>query len=392
MLWSRGGGAHASAATALERLLGGEFEVQRINPLEHAWAPVDPLARLSRGRYGGEDAYNFLMRGGLHRTATWLCDRYGAPTLRRRAAEFAELLRPHLRAARPDLVVSVVPLINGIGLTLAEELGVPYVVLPVDLDTSNYINGLRAPTYGALRFALPFSDPELRTYLEPAEIPSERFRVTGFPVRPAFLERRPKPVLRAALGLPRDRAVVMLMMGANGGRALARYARALFDVGRPVHFVLCAGRNATLARALERLRMPAHVSRTVLPFTDDLAAWLGASDVLVTKPGPASICEALYLEVPMLLDCSTPLLRWERFNVSLVERYGVGARVGQPDEATPIIARWLGDADAAAALRERMAAFPKPHFGRAFTAMLRELMGQPDESAATEPARLRPSP
>src|SRR5438046_2123174 len=75
---SRGGGAHASAASAVASYLEPAYAVRRVDPLTELFSRHDPLRWVTFGRYGGEDFYNFLLARGWHRLATVLCDRYGA--------------------------------------------------------------------------------------------------------------------------------------------------------------------------------------------------------------------------------------------------------------------------------------------------------------------------
>jgi UDP-N-acetylglucosamine:LPS N-acetylglucosamine transferase len=59
-------------------------------------------------------------------------------------------------------------------------------------------------------------------------------------------------------------------------------------------------------------------------FTDRVADLMAACDVLLTKPGPGSLAEALHMQVPVVVCGNQRTIPQERFNVRLVEREGWG--------------------------------------------------------------------
>ena len=71
---------------------------------------------------------------------------------------------------------------------------------------------------------------------------------------------------------------------------------------------------------------------TLLGFTDRVADLMAISHLIVTKPGPGTISEAIAMKLPILIDNTDKLLFWERINVDLVLNYGVGQRI-TPSEA-----------------------------------------------------------
>jgi len=41
---------------------------------------------------------------------------------------------------------------------------------------------------------------------------------------------------------------------------------------------------------------------------------MAASDLCITKSGSVSVCETIYSNLPVLLDATSDVLRWEQFN------------------------------------------------------------------------------
>lgn len=369
---SRGGGGHASGVAALQGHLRGTHEVIRADVLSEALVPMDPLRWITSGKLGGEDVYNLCLRRGWHGLATELCDMLGAPVMLSKAARIEELVLPYAKAHAPDLLVSMIPLLNQSLLRVAQALGVPLLVLPVDLDTSNYINGVYAPSTPKFRYLLPFDDPSLRPFMRAAAIPEALIRVVGFPVRPAFLEAKNPSALRDELALPSDRPIIMLLMGAAGASSLLDYARELRTLRMPAHLVFCTGRNAKLGVRLARARFAADVTHSVVGYTERIADYMATADLLITKPGPGSVSEALYMNLPMLLDQTSAPLRWEAFNAKLVVDNGFGESLDDLDDVKPLVEKYLGGAEHLQRARRQLAAYPKRDFAKEIRAVLAE--------------------
>src|SRR5262249_55558436 len=90
-----------------------------------------------------------------------------------------------------------------------------------------------------------------------AAIAPDRCKVLGIPVREQFrcgpADRDARAALRAALGLDPDRFVVLVMAGAEGGRGMKAWTRAIIAGGADVDVVAVCGRNERLRANLERL-------------------------------------------------------------------------------------------------------------------------------------------
>lgn len=379
---SLGGGGHLSAWHAIRASLERDYAIKRIDPFDTLLRSLDPIRRLSGDRLSGEGFYNFCMRRGWFGVASTLASRYGAPAMIRRAAEIERILFPYLDAQTPGFLISVIPFLNGILLRYARQRAVPLVVLPVDLDTRHYLVGLdrvafdgtgpdesvppwdghdagkaARPGRGFL-YALPFEDPAIRAIVAPV-IPDRFVRVMGFPVRPDFLEPKNRAQLRAAYGFPESVPVVMMLMGAVGSARLGSWARAVAGAGVPLHLVLCAGRNERLSDELEHMPLPAIVTRTVVGFTHRISDLMAASDLLLTKPGPSTIAEALTLRLPMMLDASGSVLAWERLGVEFVRRRGFGTAISSRADVGPLVRDWTSDAARLDACRASIATLPQ---------------------------------
>jgi len=82
---------------------------------------------------------------------------------------------------------------------------------------------------------------------------------------------------------------------------------------------------------------------TVMDFVEKVSELMAISDIVITKPGPGTINEALSMELPVLIDNINVPLSWEKVNIDLVVRYGVGERLTRYREAKRFLRQYLKD-------------------------------------------------
>ncbi len=119
-------------------------------------------------------------------------------------------------------------------------------------------------------------------------------------------------------GLP----VVLLVGGGEGAVGLQAAVRAISQARLPVQLLIITGRNKRLYVHLQRTRSHLHVPAKVFGFVQNMPEMMRASDVIITKAGPGTICEALACGLPIILSGYVP--GQEEGNVDFVLRNGVG--------------------------------------------------------------------
>ena len=98
-----------------------------------------------------------------------------------------------------------------------------------------------------------------------------------------------------------------------------------------------------------------------LGFTDRVAEILAASDLLVTKPGPGSLCEAFHQRVPVVVTRNVHTIPQERFNTDFVRDRGLGLVVPHWREIPAAVLRLVRDAEGRAVdARAHRRAAPEP--------------------------------
>ncbi len=174
-----------------------------------------------------------------------------------------------------------------------------------------------------------FTEKQADAYLAPTReifaqamaqgIAKNRLYLTGRPVRRQFLEVSPD--LRSAtltgLDLDPQRLTIFLQGGARGSAEVDRTIENLLRTGAPVQIILAVGNNRGMAAryvGIEWVR--------ALPFTEVIAPYMAAADVIAGKAGASFITEAFILEKPFLVTAFIP--GQETPNLQFIERHNLG--------------------------------------------------------------------
>ncbi|GAC1521149.1 MAG: glycosyltransferase [Vulcanimicrobiaceae bacterium] len=233
---------------------------------------------------------------------------------------YRERLRNLFQTYRPDVIVSVHPLLNHAALRAradARMLQIPVITVVTDLGRVH--EGWLVPDVDAVVV------PAREVYNRAREkgIPPNRIYQLGHPVHPKFEDvSDTKAQIRHALGLPADKTIALLMAGGEGGGKLLPTTLALAKSKLPLHMVVVTGRNAALRTKLDELALTLPTPMTVLGYCDNIPELMRASDLLVTKAGPGAIAEASLAEVPVVVYDFIP--GQEYGNLKYVENNGIG--------------------------------------------------------------------
>lgn len=239
--------------------------------------------------------------------------RFCEPLYRRR-------LRDLFASYKPDVIVSVHPLLNHAALRARADAGMLDVpVITVITDLGRVHEGWLNPHVDAVVV------PAREVYQRARErgIPVERLYHLGHPVHPKFEDvTETKQQIRISLGLPAKETIALLMAGGEGGGKLLPTTLALAKSKLPLHLVVVTGRNASLRAKLTEIAPSLSTPMTILGYCDNVPELMRAADLLVTKAGPGTIAEASLAEVPVVIYDFIP--GQERGNLKYVETNGIG--------------------------------------------------------------------
>lgn len=253
-----------------------------------------------------------------------------------------KLIRLRLLMHMPDQIVTVYHMDLCPVLEIANEMGLPVIHLPTDVNMKASEPFDERPSHPHFAMFVPFYHP--RVLQTAAPLQDEQLILGGYPVRPEFLNSISKEdvdKVKQKKGIDQDTKVVLMMSGGSGQSV--PYPELLANSltwDQKIHLIIIVGHNYKFAEYLkislnkvgpyyqgsnknvtiELAKDPA--TKTPLsPYyigAQELADLMDLSDAAITKPGGSSVAELLYKGVPSLFDHRKELFYWEEQNVDLV--------------------------------------------------------------------------
>ncbi len=304
ILTTHTGGGHLNLAKSLKEMLGTQYEV----------VIDDPQSRLV------EKGYTLTSRHFLQ-YLSWLytfTDNVRASLWLQRALTLVghRRLLAIIKHIRPQLIITTHAMIAYTTARAIEHLAdpVPLVFQLTDL--------------GQVHMSW-FSEKRADAYLAPTReifdqalaegIDKHRLYLTGRPVRRQFSEISTggKSETLAALGLDPSVFTIFLQGGAKGSAGVDGTIESLLNAGIPAQILLATGNNKSMAA-----RFAGNKQVYTLPFTESIAPYMAAADVIAGKAGASFISEAFTLEKPFLVTSYIP--GQELANLQFIERHKLG--------------------------------------------------------------------
>ncbi len=299
ILMSRTGGGHLASARALE----AEFQAQRPGTevmivdllTDHISLPFSLLPKtydtiVNRAPRLWHVLWRMTARAKVGGATTALVRRLSRPKLKRLLA-----------AARPDLVVSVHPLVNHLMIPVLARVSpsTRYVTVVTDLGGIHPLwlhpknTAIYLPTERAIETA------------SAGGLPRNRLHAHGLPIRADFaLAPGDRAEARRHFGLDPDLPVVLVVGGGGGigpieAIVAATAERLAAAGGHAAQIAVVCAKNTKLKAGIEGRRWPVPVA--ALGYVDKMSDLMHASDLIVTKAGPGTIAEASIRGLPMAL-------------------------------------------------------------------------------------------
>lgn len=366
VLCSNGGNGHTAAANALKTLLEDRYDftiVYPINELEIFGVP------------SAESLYNLALRKGWTRAVN-IVSRYVAPKVFRRYKKKLEtLIANHITTLKPDLVISVIPFINFPATEAARKADVPYLMITTDNDLQTFVHGLQGVSHPNFKVVVGTHLWCSQEMLHRRNISNNLIEVIGLPVRPDFLVKKDAKMLREHYQIPAYKPVILIMIGGAGGDTAYQYAKTLGQIQMGVHLIACAGRNEEMAKDMRRIKLNSSNSMTVMEFTDKIPELMSMADLIITKPGTLSTTESLMMRLPILMDCTNPVIDWEQANVDLIKKYGVGTDIKRLENTEMAVREYLYDSELRHRVEQAYNKMPVNRFNESIVGIIDEMSG-----------------
>lgn len=332
-----GGGHRASALAigeAIEHLFPGRFEIL-IEDIwrDHTHWPINQMPQMYPWFSSSGTRWWLLLWQTTRRPLFWQGIIRMTDLLTRR-----KMLR-FFNEIRPDIVVSVHPALNHLGVKWVKKTlpNVPFYTVITDMVTVH-------PSWvcpDVTRCVV--STPPAWEQAIAAGMPADKVAVCGQPVGLKFADfsgERPfreRPLLRERLGLDGERPCILIVGGGEGIGRVYDIARAIARSTVQAQLIIVAGRNKQLKKKLAAVTW--EIPTQIHGFVQNMPELMGAADILVTKAGPGTISEAFIAGLPLIISGYIP--GQERGNVDYVLENEAGAYAEDPAEIAQLIDNWL---------------------------------------------------
>ncbi|CAI9100863.1 OLC1v1038049C1 [Oldenlandia corymbosa var. corymbosa] len=285
ILMSDTGGGHRASAEAIRDAFQLEYGDEYRIIVKDVWKEYTgwPLNDM-------ENQYKFMVKHvqlwkvAFHSTSPrWIHSLYLAAI----AAFYAKEVEAGLMEYKPDIIISVHPLMQHIPLWVLKWQGLEKKVIFVTVITD--LNTCHRTWFhpGVNRLYCPSEEVAKRSLLDGLE--ESQIRVFGLPIRPTFCRAvLSKDDLRVELEMDPELPAVLLMGGGEGMGPVKKTAKALgeslynAELGKPIgQLVIICGRNESLASTLRSTEWKIPVK--VRGFETQMVKWMGACDCIITK-------------------------------------------------------------------------------------------------------------
>lgn len=370
---SIGGGGHASTVESLRTCLDDTYEIKSVATFQDVLRPVDFINNYFGGKYSGVKLYNYF----LQKNKLFLCNIFstiGRFFLRHKNKSIIQALQAYLDTEKPDFIISVVPLVNYHILVTAQNLNIPFLIIPSDIDITQYVADFQSFIYNKIYVALPFENDIDTKRFAAIGVPENNMSVAGASIRASFLQTKNTQELKEKWHIATSDPVVLVMMGAQGSQSAVLYCQQLAKVKKGVHVLVCIGKSAQLKESIQAIVFPAHIKIQIIGFTQDIDELMAIADILVTKPGPNTICEALYSTLPILLDGTSTSLIGERYNYNFVAQHGFGEILTDIDGVAQRIDYLLSRPEIISSMKNCMINFKKKNSQHEIPALIARIL------------------
>lgn len=293
------GGGHDSAGIALaEELAGRGHHTVMLNPYTlHSDRTADwinrvylLLAQKAPGAFGALYGAGELYRRLPFRSPVYFANRAMVPVMQDylKNNHFDVIITPHLFPA--EILTNMKR--EGLCTPAVVFVATDYICIPFTEETD------------CDAYVVPSA--ELSGVFADYGLPRERLYPFGIPVQRRFRQKESREEVRARLGLDPDKKYILAAGGSMGGGSIRRAIRILKEETagrRDIELIAICGSNRRLYEELSAEELP---GMRVIGYTRDMADYMKAADVFVTKPGGLSSTEAAACGVPIVHVAAIP--------------------------------------------------------------------------------------
>jgi len=218
---------------------------------------------------------------------------------------------------------------------------------------------------------------EDKIHMEALGLPGDRIEVTGIPVEPEFLQPVDAAAVLTRHGLRPDRPTLLVAGGTLGLSPATAVVRRLLQLDRDFQAIIVCGKNEELRADVTQLVRDRPNDFRVLGFTNEMPDLMGASTMLLSKPGGMTTAEALARGLPMMI--LDPIGGQEERNADVLLEAGAAVKCTEVTVITHKLRRLLDDPQRIKMMSDNARALGRPN---AANEIARIVLESPDRKPA----------
>lgn len=267
--------------------------------------------------------------------------------------------RKVVKRFKPDIVIGTGGYVSGPVLFNASMSKIPTVI-----HEQNSFPGVTNKILSKMvtRVLTSFEDSHKRF----PEASQEKLVLTGNPIRKEILVSR-KNISRRKLGISEDKKMVLCYGGSGGSRKINEAMKLVIEnmVKDDVAFIFATGKAYFEDFSKEISNLSLKPYQKVVPYLEDMANALSASDLVIGSAGAISLAEITALGKPsIIIPKAYTAENHQEYNAKSIEKQGGGIAILEknltPNSLNEAVFKLLGDKDALLDMANASKAIGKP--------------------------------
>lgn len=243
---------------------------------------------------------------------------------------FLKKVHEYIVQVNPQIIISTFPLCSGFVSRVKEKYGLSTPLITTITDVVDSWEWIHNNTD---LYFVPCKVIESK--LVDKGIEKDRIKITGIPVKRDFLT--PKDDLKE--DKDNHYRQLLIMGGAMDKVKITSEILEKFDRMENIKTVVITGNNQNLYEEL--VASGSYKNVEILGYTTEIARLMDDSDIIVTKPGGATLFEAINKGIPMVLKRS--MVGQEEENIKFIKDTGIGILMEQDEDLSDVVERSLSD-------------------------------------------------
>ena len=195
----------------------------------------------------------------------------------------------------------------------------------------------------------------IRQGVSPVQIHSH-----GIPISKKFLEQCNRYELKMKFGLKSDELTILFTSGSFGIGPTEATLDSFAEFGDRIQALVVCGKNEHLYSRLNQRKFSFPV--ILFGFIDNMHEIMSVADLLIAKPGGATMCESLAKGIPMIISAAIP--GQESYNANWLIRHQAAFQIKSVSEIKHLVSKILTQPQIIESTRKSIQQIAKPFAAR----------------------------